>query len=284
MKAMESAKLLSETAPTPEDISALTEELDREWPYMGELISVTGNIKYIDPVTGEAKVTYYEDKQMLSNGFFFEQLAISVDDEEVAKYYEPRHHLLVAMNPDEGGRKITVGCVAGFDDVIIDYPGDSIELIEKRLRHFHPATMETIDSLLLNAENEDNATLMLSSLRLEIDTTDLHDMQLLSDLQNYMTHVMEYDAELPYTVAAADRFFIQDPDGIRILGEGSKLSGFFWPQRIQFLPSSTNGDDEEAVQRFVACVEGVYMGENRGESVHMYLEPNYLERFSSIRR
>lgn len=280
-QAAEIARLLNRTTDVnQQEIADLTSGLDEQWPYIGSRLIVSGRVSVPDVESGDIVSLYVEDEELISNGFCFQPEPVEFEGEQIGVRYVPKYHVIQVG--ENGARRFGT---AGFDDVVIDFPAESIELIERRLRHFHPDVMADVDTRLLNAETDAEATLALADWQIRFDVTNDDDMRFKSDLEHYITSILDYDTVLPYLFTVKNKFYVlNDEHQLQPVARGSQLSGVLTPEHVRLLPKQLWPDSpEDASVKFVAHIESNFYTTDRTKDVKLYIPVKSLEHFVSIR-
>ncbi len=236
---------------TPEERIALTEELDAAWPYLGSALTVSGNVSFQDLLDDEVRRKYYDETEMISNGFIFVPNNIVHDNEVVSTQYKVGLHLI--KSDDNDRNKKTFGC-GHLDDLHIEYPTNSNEMIERRLRYFHPDVIEALDCIMLNCNTEEEAVMAIGEFSMNITIENDDDIQMLSDIQNYISKSLEFDEELPYRFSMSGRCFVRGENAIKPIIIESETHGLAQINSIQFLPKDITKPLSEN-QEVIPCVD-----------------------------
>ena len=267
---------------TEQDRLDLIAELDAMWPYHHEKIMVSGRASFQNNETEQIENRFFGDEVMVSNGFCFTRAGEKYLDGEVVEQYKVSHHLWLPLSDD--GTTFSAG-IGLLEDVAIEYPRQSLEMGENTLRYFHPALMEELDCIILNCDNEEDAVLGMNKFTLDIKISEFNDMQLITDLQNYIRNVLNFDSELPYTMTFSGDCFVCDDEGRVSLGlADDNVTGLVMAKSIQFIPQDTSLPHDQ-VQTLVPCLEvALYKPDKQSKPTKMYIPALSLNALSSVRR
>ncbi|HET8884400.1 MAG TPA: hypothetical protein VFM68_02935 [Candidatus Saccharimonadales bacterium] len=265
---------------TAEDRIALIAELNDTWPFMGMKLQVSGRLSFADTESGEVKAKYYDDRPMISNGFCFIEDHIMSDEEVVAEHYKVGLHMIRFADETSNEGELGVGLL---DDVAIDYPVHSPEMIENRLRYFHSETMERLDTIVLNCETEEQAVMQLKDFTIDAIPSDTESMQVASDLQVYLSSILEFDDRLPYNITIAGDCFAE-VDGVVCAAKIEEImSGVAGVAGVKFLQQAELPSDQE--QCLMVCIEIYWFtADKKAPPLHLYLPSKSIQDITSVRR
>lgn len=160
--------------------------LDTEWPYTGYEVNVSGWATFMNPETEQPERRWFEDIEMQSRGFMIDTDEIVLDGESVAKTYRIVH----ALRYTDEERSVICDGIASVAEVTFNFPFDSIAVKRARLEYYYADTIDTVDSLVLNARNEEEAIGQLAPLRIEVSGAQ---REMLADLSAYIDSLLKYD-------------------------------------------------------------------------------------------
>lgn len=236
-KAREIEEMVNYTGDTTEEErQALVAELDAMWPYDQMSLNVSGRLTFLDTEEDEASTKYYDETPMISNGFVLASKSElqngngdGKDEYRVALYF---------LKYDDASATTGKFGTGLLDDITIDYPVQSIEMIENRLRYFSGDLMQDIDHIILNCNTEEEAVVALRDFSLNIDTSSPEDLLLLRDVQNYMNSLLEFDRELPYRIQMGGDCYVQDEGIVKPAVADVDSTGLVGVNGIQFMPEN----------------------------------------------
>ena len=224
--------ILKNTTPTAEEKEAIINELDSEWGSALHMpMKITGHISARD---GEDVIekAYYEDLDVISNGFCITEDQILIDDEVVAVNYVVKHHFLVPGNRIAGLNSDSedfVGATGEVDDVILELPTASMERATAWLTENYPEVIQDIDERILNAEGtEADSILALRGFELSpalaADTDFARNCVIV-----YISQSLQLDQYVPYSVNLSGKVHLHNDDGTMsraTIKTGSSLAVF----------------------------------------------------------
>lgn len=280
-RAKEYEELINEVGGlTEDDKKGFVGDLDKQWAFTGAPLTITGYVTFADRATGELKREFYEDLVVSSNGFCIVDDHIHMGGERLAERY--RVALCVLRTSDEG-KTYDVGAVR-IEEANIEYPAESPEMTERRLRYFHPEVMEELDTRILNCDNEDDAINALRGFELTVDPTDEANMQLANDIKSYLSRTLELDTALPYDIAVVGDVYIPLEDGRNLRAAMPEVGEFFATvTTIGLAPDLARSTNEVAV--LMPCILANLHQSDRSKAPYQLLVPlTSLKDFKSVRR
>ncbi len=180
---------------TVDEAEVAVRELDRGWSfYMGEKISVSGDVTYISG-TGERRETTVVDEEVITNGFSAYKTDVAFDGETVGERWVVAHALL----KDVGDLRSTLALPIASDHHI-DYPYPSPELRSQRFRTEQPKLAEWVTKLGFEARGEMDVVDALRHEVYRVNYDDPIDYQRLIDFQVALNEMADFDKTLPYVV------------------------------------------------------------------------------------
>lgn len=211
---------------------------------------------------------------MVSYGFAIDEDTISLDDDVLAT----THRIVYALTyvDEQANRKYTGK--AHIDDVTLELPFDSLEAKRNRLEYYHSEAIDTVDTIVLNSADEEEATRQLAKMKIHL----VSEQDMLSDMSNYLDSVLAYDADAPYCLRIDDIFYIMDNDDQLIPGR---------PQdEVVLLATITgtafiNGVDETDAEAYVPAVNAWFIPPEASEAPrHLVVPMKSLDGIRSVRR
>lgn len=280
-KAREYEEMLNTTGEvTDEDKAAFTNELDAMWPHMGVEVGVTGGLLMRDAASDSVVKKYFDNQAMVSNGFYIITDHVTEDDEVTAEQYRLAYQFLVY---DDESRATARPGNALLDEVFIEYPTHSQEMIQNRLEYFHPDLIETLDATVLNCQTEDEATLSLRDFTLDYNQTNENDIQKVRDIQAYLGTMLEFDRDVPYLISAAGGCFLESKGKVVRTVIDNQLTAAANVRGIVFMPLTD--ESPEQVKTYGTCIDAHVYAEDKSESpMHLYIPITGLSTITSLRR
>jgi hypothetical protein len=269
----------------------LIAELDQAWPYTGQVIVASGHITLPKIVRHEGATyaaepvsAFYDDEQVISQGFTFLEEPISVGEEVIATQFRVAHFLVKPDGPcSSSGRTGT----ALLDKVSLQYPFPSPELVENRLRVMHPDEIEELDSIVLNCDHEDDAVMAMKDFSVRINPSDEHEAMMVSDIEIYLGKVLDFDHDFHYYLEfSGECMHIADNTDHTLsparVNEPVDLLAKV--QRVRFTNDS-QGPDDSGRYCYRPCVDvHVFAPDKLKAPTHLYIPVTSLSSFSSVRR
>lgn len=264
---------------TAEDLTYVAQELTEMWPYLGHELNVSGMVSFRSEETEEITTEYYDDTPMISNGICFNVETIMHDDEVIGTKYKAGLHLIRFNESANEGRK----GVGLLNDVAVDYPFNSSEMIINRLRYFYPDVIEQLDTIVLNCNTEEEAVMRLEEFSLDLHGSDEENGQLVGDLQQYLVPVLEFDKELPYSVTICGNFYAETDNGIRTAVEEGTFSTLAQIVRVRFFQHESSLEEEKP--QLKSYIEAYLFSSDKSDApAHVYIPSTSIQDVVSVRR
>ena len=213
---------LNEAETTPGDRSRMIKSLNAAWGFvMAMPVKATGRIE----TTAGKK--YYEDLEVISEGFIIERNPILVDEELVAMRFNVAHRLIAPSEAAEGDsgeersgdKRGYMYTSAEIDDVTLELPVASAERASGWLREYYPDLLKEIDEKLAKHEGaETDAFLALRDIELPKEMCEDTDFAR-SCVTAYVDEALKFDALVPYSVEISGRAQINYPNGQIQIGD-----------------------------------------------------------------
>lgn len=292
--AQEFNDLLRTEETTTDEARDIIQTLDLMWGPLGDSpMLVTGNVTFLSP-EGELKTTFYEDVEMISQGFV---ISGSPDEEESVVGRQIRLSFLMdipASLRDEYA-EVTTGTrllgQAELDQVELVARGYSFMRAKAWLTEFHPDLIDAVDEVLLNIDPHLESEDALLGMQEFVFPPQLDDNQgdratTFGCLSVYLSYMLNLEEKLPYVTRICGRVMIGDVKGDVVYAHLSTRSRMIFVHDVAvFETSDLHSDTGEAsdpvVQIYLDAT--IVNGDPDGQDLRAYVPIDSLNGFESVR-
>ena len=274
-KLKEYQTLIDETDQlSAQELKAILDDLDMNWPYLGHEVTVSGWATFLNETTELPERMWFDSATMVSYGFAIDEDDISLDDDVLAtthKIVYSLEYLDQSVNRKYTGK-------AHIDDVTLEFPFDSLEAKRNRLEYYHGEAIDTIDGIVLNSSNEEEAIARLASIKIRLES----EPGMLHDMGHYLDSLLEYDTDASYCLRIDDIFYIMNdeeelipcrPEGNVVLLATITSTAFI------------NGVDEDDAEAYVPAVNARFIPPDATEAPrHIVVPMKSIDTIRSVRR
>jgi hypothetical protein len=214
-------EIIHYTAPTQDEKNEIVAELDTEWGSALRMpMKATGRIA-TKAEEGNIEKSFYEDLDVVSNGFCMIEEPIYVDGDLISTKYVIKHHLLVAqelIGVTGGEEGALVGATAEVDDVILELPTASYERSVAWLSENYPDFIQEDDENMLNSDGTE-ADALLALRNIIIPKELCEDTEFARNcLVVYLNMNIQLDQHVPYSVSLDGKVHSYNEDGTISVG------------------------------------------------------------------
>lgn len=213
--------LLTVGALNDEEAGNLIGSLDYEWGSLfGATLQVTGNVKHLNP-DGEVITRFYEDAEMISNGFILVQSSLDENDKPtpgqkvVLQFLVPIAESEMGAYEENGIVATHLKATAEVDKVnVVAEVGMSPERTRAWLSTFTPEIIDAIDDAVLNSDGTIGDTVArVQELELIPQCAPDDFRRACVGVAIYLKSIIAFDENLPYVASMSGKAAVSDDEG-----------------------------------------------------------------------
>lgn len=261
----------------PEEGRERLAELNAMWPYMEQLLPVSGFafLPQHDSSFGEQnyKVEQVVNETLVSKGLSFIALSTSFEEEKLVR---AEICLLFIRNDN-------VICMP-LNDATYDFPLRHPEIAEKNLLYFHNEQTLEVHRRIESWQDKSDPIFSLADYSINVSSGNTDHSQYAEDMGSYLTGHFRFDMQLPYLISVSEKgpLYISDERGY-IQVDHNKLSGLCAPGEIVFFPEDAGALTKEIA--YIPHLEITLHGPGIDSDPRVvYVPIKYIEKFVSVRR